>query len=81
MSTINKMFRFLIAAVLVAMIFPLALSAYIDPGTGSYILQVLIAAFVAVSFTTKVFWKRIKKFFSRKKEEKPEPLQESADEK
>jgi hypothetical protein len=63
------------------MIFPLALSAYIDPGTGSYILQVLIAGFVAVSFTIKVFWKRIKKFFSRKKEENPEPLKESVDEK
>lgn len=81
MTIINRWFRFLIVVVLTAMIFPIALSAYIDPGTGSYLLQLLIAAFVGISFTIKVFWKRIKRLLSRKKEEKPEPLQETIDEK
>jgi hypothetical protein len=45
---------------------PSVASAYIDPGTGSYLLQLLIAAFVAVSFTMKIFWKRISKFVSTK---------------
>ena len=34
-------------------------TAYIDPGTGSYVLQVAIAAAVAVAFSIKVFWKKI----------------------
>ena len=39
--------------------------AYIDPGTGSYVLQVAIAAAVAVAFSIKVFWKKIVAFFRR----------------
>jgi hypothetical protein len=37
---------------------------YIDPGTGSYVLQILIAAFLGVTFAIKMFWQRIKSFFS-----------------
>ena len=39
--------------------------AYIDPGTGSYILQIVIAGLVGAAFTLKLFWKRIQIFFSR----------------
>jgi hypothetical protein len=38
---------------------------YIDPGTGSYMVQILIAAFVALSLGIKIFWKNIKQFFGR----------------
>ncbi|MDH5695679.1 MAG: hypothetical protein OEZ00_03610 [Dehalococcoidia bacterium] len=38
--------------------------AYIDPGTGSLIIQVLIAAFVGGLFLIKVFWRKVKAFFS-----------------
>jgi hypothetical protein len=38
--------------------------AYIDPGTGSYMLQLLIAAFIGISFAIKVYWKKIKTFLS-----------------
>lgn len=36
--------------------------AYLDPGTGSYILQMLAAAIVGALFTIKIFWTRIKSF-------------------
>lgn len=36
--------------------------AYIDPGTGSYILQIVIAGLVGAAFTLKLFWKRIQLF-------------------
>lgn len=39
--------------------------AYIDPGTGSYILQMVIAGLVGAAFTLKLLWKRIQVFFSR----------------
>lgn len=39
--------------------------AYIDPGTGSYILQIVIAGLVGAAFTLKLFWRRIQLFFSR----------------
>ncbi len=38
--------------------------AYLDPGTGSMIFQLLIAGLVAGSFAIKIFWGRIKAFFS-----------------
>ena len=34
-------------------------SAYIDPGTGSFILQVLIAGLVGALFALKLFWRNI----------------------
>ncbi len=33
--------------------------AYIDPGTGSFVIQGIIAAVVGAGFALKVFWKRI----------------------
>lgn len=47
------------------LLFPLFVYGYIDPGTGSYIFQIIIAAFVAVSFAIKVYWHKIKKFTGR----------------
>jgi len=39
--------------------------AYIDPGSGSIILQAIIAAFVGASTTITIYWKKIKLFFSK----------------
>jgi len=37
----------------------------IDPGTGSYVFQVIIATFVAVSVAVKIYWNKIKGFLGR----------------
>jgi len=34
--------------------------AYIDPGTGSFMLQILIATLFGSAFAVKLFWKRIR---------------------
>ena len=39
--------------------------AYIDPGTGSMMLQAVLAAVVGSAVAIKIFWKRIKYFFVR----------------
>ena len=36
---------------------------YIDPGTGSYVLQMTIAALLGASFAIKIYWRKIKAFF------------------
>lgn len=33
--------------------------AYIDPGSSSYLFQILIASLLAVGVGVRVFWKRI----------------------
>jgi hypothetical protein len=39
------------------------LCAYIDPGTGSFIIQIAIAAFVGCSLAIKLFWSKVKTYF------------------
>ncbi|HNS33392.1 MAG TPA: hypothetical protein PKN36_10550 [bacterium] len=38
--------------------------AYLDPGTGSYILQIVIAFLLAGVFVIKACWRKIKNFFA-----------------
>ena len=56
----------MIVTVILSLIYTFVLApnafAYLDPGTGSYILQLLIASMVGVLFSVKIFWTRIKEF-------------------
>jgi hypothetical protein len=45
--------------------FPGTGHAYLDPGTGSYFLQLLIAAFVGASFALKLYWRKLKSLYAR----------------
>lgn len=38
--------------------------AYLDPGTGSYVLQMVIAGLLGALFFIKLSWKKMKNFFS-----------------
>ena len=40
--------------------------AYLDPGTGSMLIQGLLAAIAAASVTIGIFWRRLRSFFGRK---------------
>ncbi len=44
--------------------------AYIDPGTGSYLIQLLLAALLGIGIAFRLFWGKIKaalrKIFSKK---------------
>jgi hypothetical protein len=41
--------------------------AYLDPGSGSFILQLLLAALVGSLFILKTYWKRIIAFFRKQR--------------
>ena len=41
-------------------------NAYIDPGTGSALIQGLIAALAAIGVTLKLYWYKILRFFRRR---------------
>jgi hypothetical protein len=53
---------------------------YTDPGTGTLILQLLIAAFFGVLFYLRYFVKRVGGLFSRKKVSEDTPADASAPE-
>jgi hypothetical protein len=42
---------------------------YVDPGSGSYLVQMIIAAVLGALFYFKAAWWRIKSFFTRKKKD------------
>tara|TARA_Y100000816_G_C25923761_1_gene481706 strand:+ start:47 stop:235 length:189 start_codon:yes stop_codon:yes gene_type:complete len=44
--------------------------AYLDPGTGSSILSLIVGFFVAIGVLIKTFWYKIKSFFSFSKSTK-----------
>ena len=52
------------ATILLAMERPV--EAYLDPGTGSMLLQVLLGGFAAVGVAAKLYWHRLATLFSRK---------------
>ncbi len=41
--------------------------AYIDPGSGSIIIQAILGAIAAVGTTASIYWSKIKKFFTKNK--------------
>lgn len=50
--------------------------AYLDPGSGSFILQLLIASLVGAAFIIKTYWRRIngyiRKLFNREETDEDE---------
>jgi len=55
---------------MVGTVFVLALSetyvyAYLDPGSGSYLFQIILASLVGAAFAVKTFWVQIKEFLKR----------------
>ena len=42
---------------------------YVDPGSGSYIVQLIIAAVLGIGFYFKTGWNYIKSFFRKNKRE------------
>lgn len=57
----NMVYLFLLVSLLL-LVCPDNAHAYIDPGTGSYFLQILLAAILGVSFAVKSFWRNIKSY-------------------
>ncbi|WP_067047744.1 hypothetical protein [Methanofollis ethanolicus] len=47
---------------------PQAASAYLDPGVGSMIWQMLVAVALGAVFTLKVYWSRIKDYVRGRRE-------------
>lgn len=41
------------------------LLAYLDPGTGSVVLQMVVGGVLGAALTIKLFWRRIVGFFKR----------------
>lgn len=61
-------YRIIIILALLAVIdlsFPRHAYAYLDPGTGTYLLQLLVAALLGAAVGIKIFWYKIKLFLKK----------------
>jgi F0F1-type ATP synthase assembly protein I len=61
----DHMWTLLVVAILLLLVSSPAY-AYLDPGTGSMIVQGLLAALAALSAVVAAFWTRIRRFLSRR---------------
>lgn len=46
--------------------------AYLDPGTGSMLLQVILGGVAAVGVAVKLYWHKLRAAFGMSKKEEPE---------
>ena len=58
-------FKSFVAVFTLGMVFSSNAYAYLDPGTGSLILQAIIGTVAAVAATAGVYWHKFKSFFSK----------------
>ncbi len=61
----KKTIAFVAMTATIVLLFPKPAHAYLDPGTGSYLLQLLIAGVLASLFAVKLFWKQVKTFLKK----------------
>ena len=62
----SRMKALLVALLLAALSIPSAAHAYVDPGTGSYFLQILLAGILGGAFAVRIYWRRIRRFLARR---------------
>jgi hypothetical protein len=53
---------------------------YLDPGSGSFLIQLLLAAVLGIGVAGKIYWAKIKSFFTGKKPATPQVDEEKDEE-
>jgi len=66
MTNIKRLLVLCLLITLLYLAFPPPAYGYLDPGTGSYIFQLLIAGLAGSLFLVKLYWKKIATFFTKK---------------
>ncbi|MBN2391090.1 MAG: hypothetical protein JXR84_10210 [Anaerolineae bacterium] len=61
----KKLLTILALATLVYLASPSPVYAYLDPGTGSFIFQLVVAGLAGAAFIVKMYWGKIKTLFAK----------------
>ena len=67
---LKEILKLTFALILIFLIVPLKAQAYLDPGSGSYLTQILIASLFGAGYLTKAYWGKLKNIFSKKDRKK-----------
>ncbi|OGM11465.1 hypothetical protein A2Z22_00240 [Candidatus Woesebacteria bacterium RBG_16_34_12] len=65
MNRLKYFLTFLVVFFIFLFFLPRQAQAYIDPGTGSYVVQIILAFILGGVFTLKLYWKKITKFLRK----------------
>jgi hypothetical protein len=57
---------FLVVLAAMLFVFPQPAMAYLDPGTGSILWQVVVGGLLAAAYTIRIYWSKVRIFFSKK---------------
>lgn len=63
MKRFNHLISFFTFVVLLLLVWPSNGYAYLDPGAGSYVFQVIMATIIGGVFAIKLYWVKLKKLF------------------
>jgi len=64
----QRKFKILFSFALLLSVLSPPVSAYLDPGFGNIVWQMIAAVIFGIVFTMKIYWMKIKNFLSRTKE-------------
>ena len=82
MEKCSKLSGLTAVVLLVIGMLPVQAYAYLDPGTGSFVLQMLIAGLLGAMLYVKLAWANVKMFFNRLlSKEEPESLLDTPEDK
>ncbi len=65
--------RLVVLSVLMTVLMPRASHAYLDPTSGSILLQVLLGGIAGAALALRLFWHRIVGWFARGKRDHDDP--------
>lgn len=69
----HEIFNIISSHFTIALSPPAGPKAYLDPGSGSYLLQLLIAGLLGSFFVIRAYWDKIISFFARRSKRGEEP--------
>ena len=75
-----KVFKKVFPVLLVGLAVPGQAHAYLDPNSGSILLQILLGGFAGVALAGKMFWGNLKSFFTFGRGKNAQAEQEEASE-
>lgn len=61
----EKLFNIIFFLLLASLAFPKITHAYLDPGTGSFIIQIILSVVLGGIFAFKIFFTKIKQTFKK----------------
>ncbi len=67
---LHKFLKIILLTLIVILSFPRRVHAYLDPGTGSFIIQLIIGATLGGGYMIKTQWKKIISFLKRNRDDK-----------